>query len=107
VHHVVLIALLVFAVAVAAGLVAATVQGLAAWRAFRRFRRTTGSRLAETVTAIGRLEARAASAGESLARLDRARKTLQKSLALLSVMTGGTREAWSLVGLVRGFMPRK
>jgi hypothetical protein len=106
-HHLVLISVLVFAAAVLAGLAAAVVKGLEAWRAYRRFRRRTAAKLAETAALISRIEARAGSAAESAARLDRARTSLQESLATFAVVTGGAREAWSLVGRMRGVVPRK
>jgi hypothetical protein len=107
VQHAVLIALIIFGVAVAAGLAAATVRGLLAWRDFRAFRRTVLKRLGELNAALAKVERRSGKGAESAARLDQARERLQRTLAIAAVVTGATDESWSLLRLVRGVVPRK
>lgn len=107
VSPVVLLPLIVFGVAVTVGLVAAAVRGFAAWRAFRRFRRTIESRLAEVAAALTVLERRVAEAAETAARLNEARVRLQGAIAIARMLTGGIGEAWALAGLLRSVMPRK
>lgn len=106
-HLVVLLALIVFAVALVTGLVAAALQGLAVWRAFRRVQRTVLGRLGEIADDLGRLEQRSAEAAETAARLDRARARLQASLSTAAILGSAAGEAWSVVGRIRGLVPRK
>ena len=56
--HTVGIALIVFAVAVVAGLAVAGVRGLAAWRALKRFKGTAGDGMLATAAGIEQIEAR-------------------------------------------------
>ena len=104
---VVLIALIVFGAAVAAGLAAATVSGLQAWRDFRAFRRTVLNRLGELSAELTTLEQRSGRASGSAARLEQARLRLQRTLELASVVTSAAVESRSLLRLVRGVVPRK
>jgi hypothetical protein len=107
VRTIVWIPLLVSGVAVVGGLTAAAVQGLAAWRAFRRFRHAVGDGLLDATRRLAEAERRLAHTGEKAAELDRARVRLQRTLAIASVLTGATGEAWGIVGRARGFVPRK
>ncbi len=101
------IPLLVFGVAVLSGLTAVAVQGLAAWRAFRRFRRSLGKGLAETARSLAAVEHNLGRAGEKAAELERARMRLQRAIAAASVLGGGLGEAWALVEGPRSVIPRK
>lgn len=101
------IPLTVFGVAVAGGLAAAGLQGLAAWRAFRRFRRGLGQALLELTRRLAQAEARLGGAGAKAAELERARVRLQTSLSTAAVLTAAAGEAWELYGRVRGIVPRK
>ena len=103
----VLISLIVFAASVLGGTAVVVVQGLHAWRTFRRLQRTATGRLAELTTELTRLERRSAEAAKSAARLDRARARLQESLSTAAVLSAAAGEAWSLAGRVRGVVPRK
>jgi len=103
----VLIALIIFGVAVAAGLAAATVRGLQAWRDYRAFRRTVLKRLGELNAALAKVERRSGKATVGAARLNHARERLQRTLELAAVVTGAAGEPWSLIRLVRGAVPRK
>jgi hypothetical protein len=101
------IALVVFAVAVIAGLALALVRGLAAWRALRRFRGTTERRLEETAVALARLEARSNAVTAKVMQIERAQASLQRSLATARVVSDAAGEAWSFVERARAAMPRK
>ena len=103
----VLIALIVFAVAVGAGLAAATVRGLQVWRDFRAFRRTVLKRLDRLNAELAKLERRSAKAAGNSAALVRARARLQQTLEIASLVRGAAAESWSLFRLVRGVVPRK
>ena len=105
--HAVLIALIVFGIAVAAGVAAATVRGLQAWRDVRAFRRTVLGRLDELSAELAKLERRSTKAADTAAQLDQARRSLQRTLELATVVTGAAVESWSLLGRVRGTVPRK
>ena len=105
-HHLVLISLIVFAIAVAGGIGAVAVQGLALWRAFRRSQRMVTRRLAEVTTELHRLERRSGQAAETAARLDEARARLQASLSTAAILTGAANEALGLAGRIRGVVPR-
>jgi hypothetical protein len=103
----VLIALIVFAVAGVGGLLLAALQGLAAWRAFRSFKRSTDVLAAETTARLAGVELRTAAAAERAAELDRARGRLQGSLASAAVLGTAAGEVAAAYRRVRGFMPSK
>jgi hypothetical protein len=106
-HHIVLLALLVSAALTVAGIVAATTQGLTAWRAFRRFQTTAGAAMAETAERMARLEARAAGAPARAARVEAAQRRLQVSVAEASVIFAALTEAMSLIDKITDVLPRK
>ena len=98
------IALAVFIVAAFGGGVLAAVRGLRAWRALRRIQRTIGARMLEVARGIEGAESRLAAAGETAARLDRARARLQQSLATLSLLgaaAGDARGALRVLAFLR------
>ena len=103
----VLVSLIVFAVATVGGLAVAGFQGLAAWRAFRSFKRNTDVLAAETTARLGGIEIRTAAAAERAAELDRARARLQSSLASAAVVSQGAGEVIAAYRRWRGFMPSK
>ena len=105
--HVVLLALIVFAVAVVGGFALASVRGFAAWRAFRGFRRVSEPALTDTATRIAGIEVRTAAATVEVERLERARAQLSESLATLSVLSQAAGEAWKVVQRARTVMPHK
>jgi len=82
-------------------------RGLAAWRAFRRLRRRVFDGLGDVSRRVAAIEDRLTTAGETAARLDRARDELQGSLAAAAVLASAFGETRALVGRVTGFMPRK
>jgi len=94
----------VFVVAAGAGAAFAALRGLEAWRALRSFRRALGESLAELTRRVAGAEARFARAGESAARLARARRRLEESLAtaaLLATAAGDARAALRVLGYLR------
>jgi hypothetical protein len=101
VHHLVALSLVVFGVALVSGLVIAGIRGLAAWRAFRRFKRTTADAMVATAALMEQLEARTAGSAERAARLAEARAQLQRSLAEAAVISEAASEVWSLVQRAR------
>jgi hypothetical protein len=107
VNDAVWISLVVFGVAVGAGLALALVRALVAWRAFKRFRRSTEPRLAETAAALARLEARSSAVSARVVRVERAQARLQRSLATARVVSDAAGEAWGFVERARAAMPRK
>jgi hypothetical protein len=100
------IALVVFGAAVLGGLSAAAVEGLAAWRAFRRFRNGTGMALLEMTRRLAEAEARLAGAATKAAELDRARVQLQASLSTAAVLASAAGEAWEIYGRTRSSRSR-
>jgi hypothetical protein len=97
-------ALAVFVVATAAGLAVAVTTGLDAWRTFRMFRRGLGRGLGDVLRDVAAVEGRLSQAGESAARLDRARAQLQESLAVASVLAasaGDARAGLRVLGFLR------
>ena len=101
------VALAVSAIVVAATTLFALSRGLTAWRAFRRLRRRVVDGLGDVSRRIAGVERRLATAGESAARLDHARRELQDSLATASVLAAAFGEARTVVGRVTGLIPRK
>jgi hypothetical protein len=107
VQHAVLIALIVFGVAVGGGLAVAAVRGLQAWRDFRAFRATVLNRLDALNANLARVERRSAKVADRAARLGQARERLQRTLELAAIVGAATGESRSLLRVVRGVVPRK
>jgi hypothetical protein len=101
------IALGVFGAAVLGGLVAAALAGLAAWRAFRRFRKGTAMAMLEMTRRLAEAEARLAGAAAKAGELERARVRLQASLSTAAILASAAGEAWEIYGRTRGIIPRK
>lgn len=96
--------LVFFVVAAIGGTAFAALRGLRAWRALRRLQRTVGAGIVEVARGIDGAEARLARAGESAAKLDRARARLNESLAVFSVLAaaaGDARAALRVLALLR------
>ena len=104
---VVLLALIVFAVAILGGLALAAVRGWGAWRAFRVFRRVTMPALATTAGKLAAIEARTAAATAQAARLEQARARLEESVATATVLAGAAGEIWSFLRGIRSVVPDK
>ena len=106
-HHLVLLALLVFAAAALSGFAAAALRGLDAWRAFRRLKLTSGRGLGELERRFAQLEARSAGTAVHARRIEQAQRNLQESLAEAAVIGSAAGEVWAFVSLVRGAVPSK
>jgi hypothetical protein len=104
---VVLAGLIVFVVAVAAGLAVAAREGLRAWRAQKRLRRSVLRGLSDVTAGLATLELRSAQLPERLARLDAARASLEESLAGARIVARGAGEFTALVHGVRSFIPSR
>ena len=103
----VLTSLIVFAVAIALGLAAASWQGLGVWRAVRDLRGVIEPALLETETRLAGLESRSAKISDSTERLERARSQLEQSLATLNVLLTGAREVTAKIRRLRSLVPSK
>ncbi|MBV8396944.1 MAG: hypothetical protein JO064_11890 [Actinobacteria bacterium] len=90
-------ALVVFIIATGGGLAFAIARALNAWFTFRHFRRALGRRLGDVMRGVAGAEGRLARAGESAARLDRARIELQESIAVAQVMAASAGDARALL----------
>lgn len=101
------LALVVFGVVVGGTTLFALARGLAAWRGFRRLRGRIFDGLGDVSRRVAGIERRLSTAGETAARLDRARCELQDSLATAAVLNSAFGEARAVVGRVTGLMPRK
>ena len=101
---VVLIALVFFVLASVCGAAFAVTHGLSTWRALRRLQRTAGGGLIEVGRGLEGAEARLSQAGESAARLDRARARLSESIATFKVLmaaAGDARNALRVLAFLR------
>ena len=98
VSNVVLIALIVFGVSIVGGLAVGGAEGLGAWRAFRRFQRTTErGRCSESPRRSARSRSAPRGVDERVARLERAQASLQETLRTAGVLAGAAGEAFALV----------
>ena len=106
-HHLLLLSLIFFAVALVAGLALAAWHGWVAWRTLRRFQQTTGPSMLDVERRVSQLEERMAGVASGTERIDTARAQLEESLAAAKVIAGGAREVWATFRLVRSFVPSK
>lgn len=104
--NVVLIALIVFGVSIVIGLILAGIKGLAAWRAFRRFKRTTETAMLRVSGAISQMEVRMAGVNDHVARLERAQANLQETLRTAGVVAKTAGEVMATYRRARSYMPR-
>ena len=105
-HHAVGLSLIVFAVAVVAGIAAAAARGLGAWRAFKSFKRNAADPMLETAARIEQLEARTAASTDRAARLTAAQAQLKQSLAEAAVIGEAANEVSAFVERLRLVAPR-
>ncbi len=97
-------ALGIFVAALAAGLTSAALNGFRAWRAFRHARRALGRGVDGLMHGIAAAESRLGRAEDAAARLERARRQLQKSLAagaVIAAAAGDARAALRVLGFLR------
>ncbi len=95
------IALVVFFVAVVAGLSVAGVRGLALWRTFKGFRRTVLAEMDDLNRRVAVLQRRADALPAKTGRLGEARVSLQQSVAEVRVIADGFWEAAAKVRAAR------
>jgi hypothetical protein len=107
VDRLVLFSLIFFAAALLAGLAVSGWRGFVAWRALRRYQRTTAVSMLQAATLVSQLERRTAAVADRAALVGTARAQLEESLAGAKVIAGGARELLTMIRLVRGFMPTK
>ncbi len=84
-----------------------TLRGLEAFRAFKRFSRTSGGELERIAAVSGQIERHLALAAESGTRLEASLARLRSSRARLNVLTSAIADVRAAVGRVTGVVPRK
>ena len=84
-----------------------TLQGLEAFRAFKRLSRGVGSELDRITTASDEIERHLALAAESGTQLEASLARLRSSRARLNVLTSALADVRAAVGRVTGVVPRK
>ena len=97
----VVIGLVVFFVALVAGIALAAVRGLVAWRALKRFRRTVLAGMDELNRRVNVLQKRADALPAKAERLEEARASLEQSLAEARVIANAFGEAAAMVRAAR------
>jgi hypothetical protein len=102
VSNAVLIGLIVFLVAALLGLALALVRGLAAWRAYRGFRRTALVGMNDLNRRLTALQVRADALPRKGERLAEAREALEESIAEARVIADAFDEAAAALQAVRG-----
>lgn len=101
------VALIVALVLTVASAIYLTLQGLEAFRAFKRLGRDVGSELDRITTASGEIERHLALATESGTQLEASLARLRSSRARLNVLTSALADVRAAVGRVTGVVPRK
>ena len=100
-------ALVVFLVAALGGFTLAAVRLLETWRTVRRFQRALDAALLDASNRLAQVERSADRASATVAKLERVRLRLQRSLAELQVLAGAAGEVGDLVGRAARVVPRK
>ncbi len=100
-------ALIFFGIAVLVGLAVAGWRGFVAYRALRRFQRTTEVAMLQAATLVAELEGRTERVAGRVAGIEVARARLEESLATAKVVAAGAREVWAVVAIVRALVPSK
>ncbi len=101
------LALIIALVLTVASAIYLTLQGLEAFRAFKRLGRRLGSELEKITTASGEIERHLALAAESGTQLEASLARLRSSRAQLNVLTSALADVRAAVGRVTGLVPRK
>ena len=96
----------IFLVATLAGMTVAGVQGLKTWRTLRAFQGKLDVAMAETTRLLDGIEPRVARASAGAERLERARASLEQSMAVAAVLFSALDEARALLRRVTSFVPR-
>ena len=101
------ISLLFLVLAVVGSSAIAVSGGLRAWRAFRRFSKTTSSAIGGVLETVSEAERHAVAFTEGTEKLSAALARLQESRAQLAVIQDAATEARSSLLAFRGAVPRK
>ena len=101
------VALILALVLTIASAIYVTLQGLEAFRAFKRLGSGTGGELDRITTASGEIERHLALAAESGTQLEASLARLRSSRARLNVLTSALADVRAAVGRVTGVVPRK
>jgi len=101
------LALIIALVLTVASAIYLTLQGLEAFRAFKRLGRRLGGELDKITTASGEIERHLALAAESGTQLEASLARLRSSRAQLNVLTSALADVRAAVGRVTGLVPRK
>jgi hypothetical protein len=97
----------VLVVAVGASSVILGLRAFAAWRAFRSLRRTVGRGVGELSRRVSGVETRLTHLGENAAKLEHARRRLERSLSTAAVLADAAGEARASLRWIRAVVPRK
>jgi hypothetical protein len=95
------IGLVVFFVAIVAGIAVAAVRGLALWRAFKGFRRTVFAAMDDLNRRVAVLQSHADTLPAKGERFEEARFSLQQSIAEVRVIADAFGEAAAMVRAAR------
>ncbi len=101
------LALIIALVLTVASAIYATLEGLEAFRAFKRLGRGLGGELDRIATASGEIERHLALAAESGTQLEASLARLRSSRARLNVLTSALADVRAAVGRVTAVVPRK
>ena len=101
------LSLLFLMLALLGSITVAVLSGLRAWRAVRRFTRTTTSALGDVLQTAESAEEHAAALPRGAERLTAATTRLQASLAQLAALRSAAADARASLFSFRGAMPRK
>jgi len=101
------LALIIALVLTVASAIYVTLQGLEAFRAFKRLSRAIGGGLDRIATASGEIERHLALAAEGGTQLEAALARLRSSRARLNVLTSALADVRAAVGRVTAVVPRK
>ena len=101
------LALIIALVLTVASAIYVTLQGLEAFRAFKRLSRAIGGGLDRIATASGEIERHLALAAEGGTQLEAALTRLRSSRARLNVLTSALADVRAAVGRVTAVVPRK
>jgi hypothetical protein len=101
------VSLLFLVVAVVSSIAVAAARGLRAWRALRRFSKTTSSAIGEVLDTAAEAGRHAAAFTEGTEKLSAALKRLAESRAELAVIEVAAAEARSSLFAFQGAVPRK
>ena len=97
----------VVAISAAGGIALIFSRALELWRTFKAFGRATEETVAGVVVCLDRLEAKSATLGSDLPRLEATFARLQADLAQLAVLRQAVQDARDSFGWILAVYPRK